>query len=1004
MKRPHRNTRRPNRTLLCCALASCLAMSVPTVSAQSAGATLHGQVSGGGAGTQVTATNTATGAVRRTSTAADGSYTLVGLEPGIYTVEAGPGTAQTVRLAVASNSTLNLGAGAAAAPGGAATTLGTITVTAPALQDVNTSEVGKVVSLQQIKTTPQITRNFLEFADAVPGMIFTRDDKGRTKLTSGGQNISSTNIYIDGVGQKSYVKEGGPSGQFNSSGNPFPQMAIGEYKVITSNYKAEYGQISSAAVTAVTRSGTNEFHGEAFYKYTDSDMRARTVAEKLPGREKSDTSEKEYGFSLGGPIMQDRMHFFLTYEAKRFDLPTTVFPDGDATSGVPFLPPDVAAQLGSDSTRFKEDLFFGKVDWELTDYDRIELSGQDRDEGQEDFGNGSNARSHGITSDNTDTRFALRWDHSADRWFNEVLLTHEDAFNNPVPLTLGNGFIYQTVPNDATIIQVGGASPLSAQTKGQKGWAIEDNLTINTFQWHGDHTFKMGARYKDVDLHAADALDINPQFYFTLNNPGFTDAIPYKAFFTKPVTGLGGLAPAVETSAKQYGLYFQDDWEVNDKLILNLGLRWDYEKNPAYLDFVTPANVVAALNAQDPNAPAGQTYAQTLANGGIDINDYISTGGNRKAYDNEWQPRFGFSYDIDADQQHVIHGGAGRAYDRDLYDYMQLEITKTSLPQFTVYFRDPATGACRGDPCFDWDPNFLNGLGNLQGLVTAGNGGEVDMLNNDLKVPYSDQFSLGMSNQLGEWQTDITASRILSYDGFVFTLGNRYPNGDFFQNGGQPWGNGVPGFGSLILGSNGIETRTTQLLLSAQKPYTHESGWGATFAYTWTDAEQNRDINEHYAFDAATIGDYPFITSNAAPKHRFVATGSMDGFWGITFGAKLTLATPIPGNNFVCPGTTVPNQPGCIPAADTPNGNGSFLVGGNIWGYRSVDLQATKEFALGEYMTAYARLDLLNVFDFDNFSSLNYSTQNGHLVATYNPFGSWSGVPRQVNLTVGLRF
>jgi len=1007
MKQPNRVARRYNRTVLCCALASCLAVAAPAALAQSANAILRGQVSGASGATEITARNIATGAVRRTRSAADGSYTLVGLEPGTYSVEADSGPAQTVRLSVASTATLNLSAAGGAVPG-TPSTLEAVVVTGSPVE-VKTSEVGKTVSLHQIQQTPQITRNFLEFADAVPGMIFTSDKEGHTKLTGGGQNASSTNVYIDGVGQKSYVKEGGVAGQFASAGNPFPQLAIGEYKVITSNYKAEYGQISSAAVTAVTKSGTNDFHGEAFYRYTDDNMRARTASEDQPGQEKVSSSEKEYGFAVGGPIIQDRLHFFFTYEAKRFSLPTTVVADNGADGGVPSLPPEAAAFFGPATKPFQEDLYFGKLDWELTDADRLELSGQYRDEAQEDF-TGSNSRQHGTVTDNHDKRFSLRWEHSADRWFNEVLATHEDSFNNPVPITDGNGFIYQWgATNDPTIIQIGGASPLAAQTKGQKGWSLEDNLTFNNFDWHGGHTVKMGARYKDIDLHAADALDINPQFYFTLDNPTFTSDVPYKAFFTKPVTGVGGLSPSVVTSAKQYGLYIQDDWAVNEHLLLNLGLRWDYEENPAYLDFVTPDNVVAALNAQDPNAPAGQTYAQSLANGGIDINDYIGTGSNRSAPKDEWQPRLGFSYDIGADENHVVHGGAGRSYDRDLYDYLQLEITKAALPQFTVYFQDPTTGACRGDPCFVWDPNYLNGLGTLQGLVQAGNGGEVDMLNNDLKVPYSDQFSLGMTNKVGDWVTDATVARILSYDGFVFTLGNRYPNGDFFENGSQPWGNGVPGFGALILGSNGIETKTTQLLLSAQKPYSKESGWAASIAYTYTNAIQNRDINEHYSFDRATIADYPFIRSNAAPRNRIVMIGSYDIPWGITLGAKITLATPTPGNTFAChfvaPTTPPTTELPCQPVGVAPSGNGRFIIGGQYWGYRSVDLQATKEFPIGDQVTAFGRLDAINIFDFHNYSDINYVTMpDGSLEATYNPTGNITSVPRMVKLEVGLRF
>src|SRR5690606_19114810 len=122
---------------------------------------------------------------------------------------------------------------------------------------------------------------FLAFADTVPGMAFEQNPaNGSTKLRGGVQNANNVNVYIDGVGQKNYVTQGGITGQDASRGNPFPQLAIGEYKVITSNYKAEYDQISSAAVTAVTKSGTNEFKGSFFWDYTNKDCREPRESEK----------------------------------------------------------------------------------------------------------------------------------------------------------------------------------------------------------------------------------------------------------------------------------------------------------------------------------------------------------------------------------------------------------------------------------------------------------------------------------------------------------------------------------------------------------------------------------------------------------------------------------------------------------------------------------------------------------------------------------------------------
>jgi len=316
------------KSLLAAVISTALvaAAAMPTVvRAQTADATLRGKAA---PNTEVVAKNIANGVTRRTKTDAEGSYTLPGLQPGTYSVAAGPGTETTVTLSVASTATLDLAAPTAegAAP------LAEVTVKARRLTEVRTSEVGTTVSLQLIETVPQITRNFLEFADTVPGLIFSVNDQGQTSLQSGGQNGSAINVYIDGVGQKNYVKEGGVSGQFDTQGNPFPQLAIGEYKVITSNYKAEFDQVSSAAVTAGTKSGTNEFHGEVYGQYESGKWRAETPSEDADGI-KTPSQDKEFGAALGGPILRDVLHFFVAYEGKRFNTPITVTPGVTTLNG-----------------------------------------------------------------------------------------------------------------------------------------------------------------------------------------------------------------------------------------------------------------------------------------------------------------------------------------------------------------------------------------------------------------------------------------------------------------------------------------------------------------------------------------------------------------------------------------------------------------------------------------------------------------------------------------------
>lgn len=507
------------------ASVTAIAAGVPSMSiAASSDANLRGHAAPGAV---VTAKQIATGAVRRTKADTDGSYALVGLPPGTYQVDAGSGTERTVTLSVASTATLDLVASAANSPSAVnATNLNGVTVSATDLREVKTSEVGTTVSLHQINTTPEASRNFLEFADVVPGMVFTRSADGTTSLRAGAQATSAINVYIDGVGQKNYVLSGGVTGQSNSQGNPFPQLAIGEYKVITSNYKAEYDQISSAAVTAETKSGTNEFHGDVLGSFTDTAMRAETPAEQAADK-KTPSHEKDYGFDLGGPIAKDLAHFFIAYEGKEFDSPTTVVPTGDA-SYIGQLPTSVQSLLGPASLPFKENDWFGKIDFEPTDRDRFEISGKYRDESAISGIGGPIAATAALNTKNFDKRFDIRWDHSTDSWFNRLQATYENAFYTPTPVFTGDGSAYVEQENQNQTILTTGNSPLSQQNKGQKGPALQDDLTFNDFEWHGDHVIKMGVKYKEAKLTAQDAGDTNALYSYAVSQNNGTESIPYQ--------------------------------------------------------------------------------------------------------------------------------------------------------------------------------------------------------------------------------------------------------------------------------------------------------------------------------------------------------------------------------------------------------------------------------------------------------------------------------------------
>jgi hypothetical protein len=165
-------------------------------------------------------------------------------------------------------------------------------------KDVRNSEVGTSVSSKTIQAMPQTTRNFLSFADLAPGVRFETDASGVVTVRGGGQDRNNINVFIDGVSQKNNILRGGASAMDSARGNPFPQSAVAEYRVIGQNYKAEFDQVSSVAITAVTKSGTNEVHGEVFVDYTkDSwvaynpvESRTAPTATTAPSSRRSNTA------------------------------------------------------------------------------------------------------------------------------------------------------------------------------------------------------------------------------------------------------------------------------------------------------------------------------------------------------------------------------------------------------------------------------------------------------------------------------------------------------------------------------------------------------------------------------------------------------------------------------------------------------------------------------------------------------------------------------------------
>ena len=908
--------------------------------AQLSSATIKGQVTQSGApakaATPVVASNTASGYTYRTSTAADGSYVLTGLPPGSYEIQVAGQKTENVVLAIGQTAALDLAVGAAEAR--------VVIMGSAQRRDVQTSEVGTSVSRKQIENLPQVSRNFLAFADLAPGVRFdVEQSSGYGKMQGGAQNQDNVNVFIDGVGQKNYILRGGMSGLDASRGNPFPQSAVAEYKVISQNYKAEFDQVSSTAITAITKSGTNELHGDVFYDRTGGNLTAYDPFQKknrAAGVDRPKYSQSQYGFTLGGPIQKDAMHFFMAYEGKDISQPRQVVAQRQDLLPNAGVVPGLLAQAGAATSEFKEKLLLAKIDAQLSENQRLEVSTRIRRESDlvpEDMklsvpGNEKDRK-------NDETRFDVKHEWSSGDFLNEARIGYEKFQWNP-SAKLTTPFVKYVVspsntPNNVVDVLFTGGSP-DAQDRMQKGVSLQDDLTYTGFT---GHTVKGGVKFKQVDFNlygTSRAVDIRREMINTVT--GLTTVIQLDP----------ALAPVgVSYKDNQFGIYLQDDWKLSKQLELNLGLRWDYETNMLNDSYVTPADRVAIFGKQDPRdgAPAGQTYAQSLALGGVTIADFISNGSNRKSFKKAYQPRVGFSYDVFGDRNTVVFAGAGRAYDRTIANSALDELQKNAQP-----------------------------------------GGEVWLIRSDHKLPYTDQFSAGLRQGMGDWNAEVGFTSSRSKNQFNWYGGNRDPKGGWgTQSPIDPLWGSVPGFGTLILGDFISQAKTESLYLKGDKPYTQASGWSLAATYTLsngetTNKEWTNDIF-NWTYGRSTSGWNP---STNVERHRLVVAGLTDRVlpYGIMLSSKITLGSGLPFRITDC-------SKGWDKCVSQKGEGGSF---------REVDVAMAKDVGVG-FGKVSLRMDILNLFNTINYGSYD-SWGGGPTTTPQNSIGGDNknlGVPGGVS-------
>ena len=611
----------------------------------------------------------------------------------------------------------------------------------------------------------------------------------------------------------------------------------------------------------------------------------------------------------------------------------------------------------------------------MTDFDSLQFSVKVRDEVSAGDQTGTGvAASAAVDTDNDDHRYELSWKHNGDGWLNEVQAhlrgcvlrsAHQQWRRERRAVHL-----VQRLAGSAHSHDRWRRPARRARTRARRAGRSPRSSRSTDLAWGaGDHTIKAGIKYKDVDLTAADSIPGNPVFYYDVTAAG-TATIPWKAVFALP---LAGFDSEVTSNDKQLGVFVQDDWTVNDHLTLNLGIRWDVEENPSYLDFVTPQFLIDSLNTEMcrrasptdsrwPSAPiriraSTSTTTSAMATTAPSTDRRVPAAvrllvrHRRRSAARDLRrrrPRL---------RPHAVRLPAARANQVRARDRRKFASTPRIIP-----------APSNGSSCVNWDPVYASDPNALPALLN-GMAGEVNLINNDLEgallrpvQPRHAQSPRATGTRAR--RSRASSARTASCSRWAIAIRTAISG----RTAGSPGATRRPDSQAFCWSATtASKPRARRCCCPRTNRSREESRWGATFSYTFTDAEHNRDINEHY--HSTQVIDQGVSVHRCRTPWRNIAWSPpvrIAAPWGFMFAGKLTWSTPIPHATsiscYAAPGHS--SRPAHRATA--------FAVrAGRSTGYQALDLQITKNFEIGDLGSMYLRVDALNVTNEHNLGRLH---------------------------------
>lgn len=975
-----------------CILIACVLFGAATAFSQSQATTgnIEGRVSdpNGAAvpGVNVTATNQETGLAKTSDTDAEGIYRIIFLPPGKYRVTTAGASGfagadyGNVTVTVGGQTPLDIELKV-----GGTTTMVDVAAAGQIVETTRTS-VSTTINERAIQNLPVNGRNFLDFATLTPGVV--REPTRQGDLSVGGQKGTLNSLQVDGTDNNNTF-----FGQsFGRTGTrppyQFSEESVQEFQVNQNGFSAEFGRSGGAVINVVTKSGTNSWHGSAFEFFRDESLNSNTPILTARNAKRPKSQINQFGGTIGGPIKKDRAFFFGAFDGQRSTIPNVVdapnfFAQPAATQAL------LAPKMGTYNIGRDQNVYMLKTDIQVNNANQLVLrfnqqnfTGNNNENGgplsvQEHSGN-SVARtttfSGSLTSTLTNSLInEFRFQFGRDSEPGEANSTATEA-----RIQTGNGFLQL------------GRNNFSPRETTIKRWQFIDNISYT----RGAHNMKFGA-----DLNFDRIFNFFPGLFsgqYTFNSYAlFASNTP--AAFTQNFGGAGTSGATTNPDLNDSGFFAQDDWRVNTKLTLNLGLRYDYQK-------------LASPTVNNPSA--------ALAAAGLSTTTPVRDANN-------FAPRFGFSYAFD--EKTVIRGGYGVFFARTTaimlgtaHSQNGIQVTGVSLNCTLV-----------PNPCLTY-PAIFAAPPAAGGLTPS-----LYLFARDYAQPYVQQAGLGVERELmSNLSLSVTymmfkgshLSRTRDINlGVPVATTVTDPAGTAFTVLRHPAARPIPGFTRISLFESTADSRYNGLAVELKRRFTR--GLQFIMAYTYSSAKDNKpdqtmvvvgtddvkgvqnnldiradwgrsDLDIRHRFVFSPVYEIGTVAKDNAVASAFLSNWTFSGI--VTLQSGFAYSASIAGDANRDGNSATDRVPGTARNAFTTPAIYVF------------DTRVTKSFKFGEKYSLSLLAEAFNLFNRSNIASVNtgrYGIASNSATVLTNPalstpFGfarTFLG-ERQIQLGVRFRF